>query len=173
MATRAWQSSTRSLFAPLTVGLAAVSTNVPSAQPVAASRGMFPVVVVGGCVWVCAGLWRNTAVRATAVRAVARAATVFLAIRQNMRGGGSLTLFQGSHAWRACWCGFALSCLSGWRYIGSYSSRLVVALRDCGVQRQMRDADFCESFNGSRYSCVSVNRHAAAKCVFVCCSRVV
>ena len=37
MATRAWQSSARSLFAPVTLGFAVRSTKVPSVQPVAES----------------------------------------------------------------------------------------------------------------------------------------
>ena len=103
---------------------------VPSVQPVDASRGMFPDVVVGmtvavvtvvsgvsgvaavagvsvvavvggavvvvvvlGVVWVCACWEEKTAARTAAVRA--RAAAVFLASRQNLRGGGWLILFPG------------------------------------------------------------------------------
>lgn len=109
---------------------------MPSVQPVAASRGMFPDVVAGmtvaavavvavvsgvaavagvaavsgvvgvavaggavvvvvvvvlvvGGVWVCACREEKTAARTAAVRARARvAAAVFLASRQNLRGGG-------------------------------------------------------------------------------------
>ena len=43
MATRFWQSSTRSLLAPAVVGLAAVSTKVPSEQLEEASAVMADV----------------------------------------------------------------------------------------------------------------------------------
>ena len=56
IATKAWQSSTKSLFAPETVGLAVVSTKVPSVQLVAASKGMSPVVDVGITVSEVAGV---------------------------------------------------------------------------------------------------------------------
>ena len=48
MATRASQSSARSLFVPATMELAAVSTKVPSVQPAADRSVMLPVSAVGG-----------------------------------------------------------------------------------------------------------------------------
>ena len=48
MATRASQSSARSLFAPATMEWAAVSTKVPSVQPAADRSGRLAVSAVGG-----------------------------------------------------------------------------------------------------------------------------
>ena len=48
MATRASQSSARSLFVPATMELAAASTKVPSVQPAADRSVMLPVSAVGG-----------------------------------------------------------------------------------------------------------------------------
>ena len=42
-ATNAWQSSTRSLLAPVTLGLSVRSTKVPSVQPAAANTGTAPM----------------------------------------------------------------------------------------------------------------------------------
>ena len=48
MATRASQSSARSLFAPAAMGWVVVSTKVPSVQPAAGRSGILPVSAVGG-----------------------------------------------------------------------------------------------------------------------------
>ena len=61
MPTSARQSSTRSLSAPVILGLAVVFTKVPLAQPAADNRGILPDVEAGGRVAVVVGVVRGVA----------------------------------------------------------------------------------------------------------------
>ena len=81
------------------VAVVAVVSGVAAVAGVAVVGGaVVVVVVVLGVVWVCACWEEKTAARTAAVRARARvAAAVFLASRQNLRGGGVVDSISGRH----------------------------------------------------------------------------
>ena len=78
MATRAKQSSTRSLLAPRTLVLSAVATKVPSVQPVADSIGM--LLEAGGLVVVGVVVGRVVGVGRVVVVVVGRVVVVAVGV---------------------------------------------------------------------------------------------